>query len=69
MRLDELIPLIRKNVSNVQRNGVPNGLICLKGGELADEIRKSPGTPLVDNLADYFAEPFFETKKLVFVAM
>ena len=52
-----------------KRNGVPNGLICLKGGELADEIRKSPGTPLVDNLADYFAEPFFETKKLVFVAM
>ncbi|MDE6528451.1 MAG: methyltransferase domain-containing protein, partial [Muribaculaceae bacterium] len=69
MSLDELIPLVRKNISRAQRNGIPNGLICLKGGELAEELRKSPGTPLVDNINDYFNAPFFETKKLVFVAL
>lgn len=69
MRLDELIPLVRKNISRMQRNGIPNGVICLKGGELTDELQKSPGCPLTDCLSDYFDEPFFETKKLVFVAL
>lgn len=67
MRLDELCPLIRKNIAKEQRNGVPNGLICLKGGELTDEIAKTHGTPYVEDLSAYFSEPFFETKKLVYV--
>lgn len=69
MRLDDLIPLVRKNISKTQRNGVPNGLICLKGGDLDDELRKAQGQPLADNLSTYFQEPFFETKKLIFVAI
>lgn len=67
MRLEELLPLIKKNVSKEQRNSIPNGLICLKGGELDDEIRLTPGKPYVESLQTYFSEPFFETKKLVYV--
>ena len=68
MRLDELMPLVNKNISRKQRNAVPNGLICLKGGDLADEIRKTRGgEPMVDDLSSYFDEPFFETKKLIYV--
>lgn len=69
MRLDELIPLVRKNISKTQHNGIPNGLICLKGGDLDDELKKAQGQPLTDNLSTYFQEPFFETKKLIFVAI
>jgi len=69
MRLDELLPLVRKNVSKQQHNGVPNGLICLKGGDIGDEIRKTPANPYIESIADYFSEPFFETKKLVYVTM
>ena len=68
MRLDELMPLVNKNISRTQRNGIPNGLICLKGGDLTDELRKTRGgEPIVDDLSSYFDEPFFETKKLVYV--
>lgn len=69
MLLNELIPLIRKNISKTQHNGVPNGLICLKGGELDKEIKNTPNDPFVDDISNYFEEPFFETKKLVFVPL
>lgn len=66
MTLDSLVPLIKKNVSRTQRNSIPNGVICLKGGDLAEEIKATPGEVFTESLSDYFSEPFFETKKLVF---
>lgn len=69
MRLDELVPLIRKNISNVGRNSYQNGLICLKGGNLEEE---SVGVnyPVIDyTITEFFNEPFFETKKIVYVPM
>lgn len=68
-RLDELLPLIKKNVGGKQRNGVPNGLICLKGGDISDELRGARADELVDELRNYFDEEYFATKKLVYVAM
>ena len=38
MPLDELVKLVKKNISPKQQNALPNGLICLKGGELQHEI-------------------------------
>lgn len=67
MRLDELLPLIRKNISKEQHNSVPNGLICLKGGDLSDELKKAKGSPLVEPVSGYFKEPFFETKQLIYM--
>lgn len=37
MPLTDLLKIIRKNISRDQQNALPNGLICLKGGELANE--------------------------------
>ena len=44
MRLDEMIPLVRKNVASGGNNGYPNGVIVLKGGNLDSELAnmKSP---------------------------
>lgn len=67
MRLDELVPLVRKNISRTQRNSIPNGLICLKGGDLTDELHKTPGDPYTEPLSTYFTEPFFETKQIIYV--
>jgi len=67
MQLNELLPLVRKNIAKEQKNGVPNGIICLKGGDLKEELRKTPGTPFVEEISCYFQEPFFETKKVVYV--
>lgn len=66
MKLGKLIPLIRKNVSRDSKSGVPNGLICLKGGDLADEIAKARVQALDIPLTDYFTEEFFATKQLIY---
>lgn len=67
MRLDELVPLIRKNISKDSKNAYPNGLICLKGGDLSDEM-KSIKSPIIEtDLSDFFSEDFFVTKKLIYV--
>lgn len=69
MPLNDLVPLIRKNISLTQHNSFPNGLICLKGGDLDTELKLTKGDPMVDNLSDYFTEPFFETKKLIYLPL
>lgn len=61
----ELYRLSRKNFSPEQQNSIPNGLISLKGGELADELRGLPQSEIVE-LSKYFDEPFFTTKKLIY---
>lgn len=66
MRLDALAPLARRNISSKSINRLHNGLICLKGGDLAQEVESTPGETIVLPLSDYFPEPFFETKKLIY---
>lgn len=69
MRLDELLPLIRKNISKENKNKYQNGLICLKGGVLDDEIA-AVNYPVIDfPITEFFNEPFFETKKIIYVPM
>lgn len=67
MNLNDMIPLVRKLISHECINSLPNGLICLKGGDLQDEIKKVKKVSLVNDLKDYFAEPYFETKKVLYV--
>lgn len=67
MPLGDLVNLIRKNIKKEQINGLPNGLICLKGGELQHEIKPVKNNTVLFNLTDYFDEPFFDTKKGVYV--
>lgn len=69
MRLEELVPLIRKNISPTDRNGFPNGLLCLKGGDLSGET-EAVRLPVIEvPLSDYFTEPFFDTKYLIYVEL
>ena len=69
MPLDNLEKLVRKNISKTQKNALPNGLICLKGGELEHEAVKLMKRSIFWNLQDYFEETYFETKKVVFTAI
>lgn len=67
MPLGDLLKLVRKNVSKQQHNAMPNGLICLKGGEMQGEIAPVRNTALIFDLKDYFEEEFFKTKKAIYV--
>ena len=47
-------------------NPLPNGLLYLKGGDLTEELKDFPNAEL-HNIADFFEEDFFETKKVVYL--
>ena len=69
MRMEELAKLSRKNISPKNSNLFPNGLLCLKGGDLKEEITLT-GRPVIEvPLSDYFTEEYFDTKKLIYVEM
>lgn len=69
MPLDDLVKLVKKNISSEQRNAVPNGLICLKGGELDAEVAKYRKIVEVTEISNYYDEEFFKTKKIVYVPL
>lgn len=69
MPLGDLIKIIRKNISPEQHNALPNGLICLKGGELENETMPVKHKTVIYDLKDEFAEEYFETKKVVYVTI
>ena len=61
MPLSDLLKIIRKNISSTQMNAIPNGLICLKGGELAKETLPVKNKVEIMDLKNEFAEEFFVT--------
>lgn len=69
MRLGQLIPLIRKNISRQSSNSFPNGLLCLKGGDLNSELSEVRQPMIEVPLSDYFSEEFFDTKQLIYVEL
>ena len=69
MPFPDLVQLCRKNIAKEQKNSMPNGLICLKGGELGHEIAAFRNKVVVINLRDHFKEEFFDTKKVVYIPL
>lgn len=69
MPLDNLIKLIKKNILKEQKNALPNGLICLKGGELEHEILPFKKIVNVHKISDYYNEEYFKTKKIVYIPL
>lgn len=67
MPLPDLVKIVRKNISKEQHNALPNGIICLKGGNLDSELQPFKKTAEADDLSMYFSEDFFKTKKIVYV--
>lgn len=67
MALPDLVKVVRKNISKEQKNALPNGLICLKGGNLDSELHPFKKHAETDELSTFFKEEFFNTKKVVYV--
>ncbi len=68
-RMEEFIPLTQNKFKTKQINAFPNGILYLKGGDLSGELRTVKKSTDVFALSDYFEEPFFETKSVVYVRM
>lgn len=69
MDLGDMVPLVRRFIDNEDRNAVPNGLLCLKGGDLSGEISQFRNKVLIDDLSSYFKEEFFKTKKILYLPL
>lgn len=69
MNATDLVKLIRKNVSKEQRNALPNGLICLKGGDMTEEVAPFKNHSEIWDLKSYFDDEFFDTKKVMYVQL
>jgi 16S rRNA (guanine527-N7)-methyltransferase len=64
-----LVKWSQGKIAKKQINAIPNGLICLKGGDLSEELKVVNQYKEVFDLKHYFTEEFFETKKLVYVSL
>ena len=69
MDLGEMVPLVRRFIDSEDRNAVPNGLLCLKGGDLTGEVHRFKNQVLIDELSSYFKEEFFKTKKILYLPL
>ncbi|MBR1484728.1 MAG: 16S rRNA (guanine(527)-N(7))-methyltransferase RsmG [Prevotella sp.] len=69
MPLPDLAKLVRKNISKTQRNAMPNGIICLKGGDLQAETQ--PFRHLAESvpLSQWFSEEWFKEKHCLYLPM
>ena len=67
--LENFIPWVRAKFRSEMQNGIPNGILYLKGGNLDAEMKALKAYTEVLELSDYFKGEFFETKKLVYIQM
>ena len=65
----ELVRLVKNNIRRDSHNALPNGIICLKGGDLHHELKPFKRVSEQWELSTYFDDEFFKTKKVAFVAM
>lgn len=65
--LRQLYLWTKDKIDKSSKHAIPNGLICLKGGDLKEEIKEMKRPCYEYALSDYFKEEFFATKKVVHV--
>lgn len=61
------VGLVKKNISRKALNSLPNGIIYLKGGDFEEEIKDFKRSIEVSEISKFFDEPFFETKKVLYL--
>ena len=69
MPLPDLVRLVQKNVSNKQRNAVPNGLVVLKGGDLREELRPFQKRAEITEISILFRGEWFDTKRVIYLPL
>ena len=65
MPLPDLVKIVRKNIAKPQQNALPNGILCLKGGNLQGETQPFHKIVQTTDISTFFAEPWFKEKKYV----
>ena len=68
MPLPDLVKIVRKNIlKKKQQNSMPNGIFCLKGGDLQAEIRPFKNIVEKTELNVWFKEEWYKDKYLIYL--
>ena len=62
--MPDFVSWIKDKIKKQNRHQLPNGILYLKGGDLTEELKDFPNA-IEYNIADFFSNDFFETKKVV----
>lgn len=65
----KFVAMTRSKISGQNKNDLGNGILYLKGGDFEEETRTFGQNVNVFALKDFFEEEFFETKKLIHLAI
>ena len=65
-RMEKIVAWTRGKIRPGKASSLPNGILCLKGGDLADELAPFPRAKIYD-ISAFFCEEFFETKRVVYL--
>ena len=65
MPLPDLVKIVRKNIAKPQRNALPNGILCLKGGNLQSETQPFHKIVQTTDIYTFFKEAWFKEQKYV----
>ena len=67
MPLPDLVKIVRKNIAKPQRNALPNGILCLKGGDLQAETQPFRNIVETTDISTFFAEDWFRDKYVIYL--
>ncbi len=67
MPLPDLVKIVTKNVAREQHNALPNGIICLKGGDLQEETRPYRNIVETTEISQFFDEEWFKEKYIIYL--
>lgn len=65
--LSQFAGWVKGKISDIHYHKLRNGIIYLKGGDLTDEIAPFRKKVRTWDISDFFEEPYFETKKVIYM--
>lgn len=69
MPLPDLVKIVKKNISKSQKNAMPNGIFCLKGGDIQAEVRPFKHIAQVTPISSFFSEEWFKEKNIIYLPL
>lgn len=67
MPLPDLMKIIKKNISDKQRNAIANGLLCLKEGNIDSEIHNYRHISQITDISKIFRGEWFKNKYVIYI--
>ena len=67
MPLPDLVKIVRKNIAKPQLNALPNGILCLKGGDLQAETQPFRNIVETTDISTFFTEDWFRDKYVIYL--